>query len=78
MCSVIETAWQNGARFDLWDECFDYSIWQKAFEKFGFDLEVTAQTQLDTDQTPPWGHLAGPDKEYLLKLFAQAMEKIEG
>jgi len=78
LCSVIETAWQNGARFDLWDECFDYSIWQKAFEKFGFDLEVTAQTQLDTDQTPPWGHLAGPDKEYLLKLFAQAMEKIEG
>ena len=78
LCSVIETAWQNGARFDLWDECFDYSIWQKAFEKFGFDIEVTAQTQLDIDQTPPWGHLAGPDKEYLLKLFAQAMEKIEG
>ena len=78
LCRVIETAWQNGARFDLWDECFDYSIWTKALEKFGFDLEMTAQTQLDIDQTPSWGHLAGPDKEYLLKLFAQAMEKIEG
>jgi len=35
---AIEAAWRDGAKFDLWDECFDFEIWQRAFEKFGLDL----------------------------------------
>jgi radical SAM superfamily enzyme YgiQ (UPF0313 family) len=30
MCDVIYKAWQNGAKFDSWNECFDYSIWKRA------------------------------------------------
>jgi radical SAM family uncharacterized protein len=30
MCDVIYTAWKNGAKFDSWNECFDYEIWAKA------------------------------------------------
>ncbi len=66
LCDVIETAWRDGARFDLWDECFDYELWQRAFDKFGMDIETAAQAQFGTDEILPWEHLGGPDKKYLL------------
>jgi radical SAM family uncharacterized protein len=69
LCSVIESAWQSGARFDLWDECFDYQLWKKAFEKSGLNVETLAQRQFDYDEILPWEHLGGPDKKYLLSLL---------
>jgi len=64
--NVIEAAWRSGATFDLWDECFDYSIWKEAFGKFGMDAERAAQRQFERDEILPWEHLGGPGKEYLL------------
>ena len=63
---VIEAAWREGARFDLWDECFDPAIWRGAFERFGFDLESLAGRQFAPDEILPWEHLGGPEKKYLL------------
>jgi radical SAM superfamily enzyme YgiQ (UPF0313 family) len=73
LCSVIEAAWQEGARFDLWDECFDFEIWGRAFEKFGLDLDKLAQREFDTDEILPWVHLGGPGKKYLLGHLEKAM-----
>ncbi|MBA7653486.1 hypothetical protein ES703_61335 [subsurface metagenome] len=75
LCNVIEEAWQDGARFDLWDECFNYEIWQKAFEKFGMDVEVLAQRQFGPDKILPWEHLGGPEKKYLLGHLDEAIKK---
>ena len=76
LCGVIEAAWRAGARFDLWDECFDYELWLKAFEKFGtapfIQLETAAQRQFVPDEILPWEHLPGPDKEYLLNHLAES------
>jgi radical SAM family uncharacterized protein len=72
LCNVIETAWRDGARFDLWDECFDFNVWQKAFENSGLNLEVTAQKQFAPEETLPWEHLGGPDKKYLLDHLEKA------
>ncbi len=66
LCSVIEAVWKQGARFDLWDECFDYEIWKKAFEKFGVNPDSAAQIEFAADDNLPWEHLGGPDKKYLL------------
>lgn len=77
LCNVIEEAWKNGAKFDLWDECFNPAIWRAAFEKFGFNLESLAQKQFDTEEIQPWEHLGGPDKKYLLKHLNAAMNKVE-
>ena len=74
---VIEAAWQSGARFDLWNECFDYQLWQKAFEKFGLDIETTAQKCFSTDEILPWEHLGGPDKKYLLTHLDSAMKIVK-
>jgi radical SAM family uncharacterized protein len=76
LCSVIETAWQDGARFDLWDECFNYQIWQNSFEKFGLNIDAAAQKQFEPDETLPWQHLGGPDKNYLLTLLDKATKTI--
>ena len=73
--AVIEAAWQEGARFDLWDECFDFCLWQRAFEKFGIALDAAAQRQFSPDDILPWEHLGGPDKKYLLGLLEKAEEK---
>jgi radical SAM family uncharacterized protein len=75
LCDIIEAAWRAGARFDLWDECFDSAIWREAFEKFGLDLDELAQRKFDADEVLPWEHLGGPDKKYLLGHFEKAMEQ---
>jgi len=72
---VIEAAWRDGAKFDLWNECFDFEIWERAFEKFGFDLHALAQRQFNTDEILPWEHLGGPDKKYLLDHLENATQQ---
>ncbi|MHC4125841.1 MAG: B12-binding domain-containing radical SAM protein, partial [Planctomycetota bacterium] len=76
LCDVIEAAWQAGARYDLWDECFDYQIWEKAFEKFGMNIETAAQRRFEPDEILPWEHLGGPDKKYLLEHLDKAMMEV--
>jgi len=75
LCNVIEAAWQAGARFDLWNECFNYELWEKAFDKFGIDVETAAQRQFGPDDNLPWEHLGGPDKKYLLTHLDEAMKE---
>lgn len=74
MGDVIEAAWRSGARFDLWSECFDGRIWDKAFAENGFDADAAAQKSFAEDDILPWEHLGGPDKEYLLGHYRQAMQ----
>jgi radical SAM family uncharacterized protein len=74
---VIEAAWRDGARFDLWDECFDYTLWQKAFEKFGMDIDIAAQNEFGRDEILPWEHLGGPGEDYLLGHLEETMKRIE-
>jgi radical SAM family uncharacterized protein len=71
---VIEAAWRAGARFDLWDECFNYETWKAAFAQCGMDLEAEAQKSFDLDDILPWDHLGGPAKDYLVSHFSEALE----
>ncbi|HOK95950.1 MAG TPA: TIGR03960 family B12-binding radical SAM protein [Anaerohalosphaeraceae bacterium] len=77
LCEVIETAWRNGAKFDLWDEGFKFAVWQAAFASAGMDLEQEAAHALPPGGTTPWGHLGGPDERYLLKEYQQAMTLVQ-
>ncbi len=72
LADVIEAAWRDGARFDLWDECFDYDIWKKAFGKFGMDVEKLAAREFGLEEILPWEHLGEPRKEYLIQHLDQA------
>jgi radical SAM family uncharacterized protein len=74
LAPVIEFAFRQGARFDLWDERFSFQIWQEAFEKFSIDIGSAAQKKFAPDEILPWQHLGGPDKKYLLKHLNDAMK----
>ncbi len=70
---AIEAAFRHGARFDLWDECFNYAVWQNSFAEAGIDLDAAAQRQFEAEEITPWEQLGGPDKEYLLTHLKEAM-----
>ncbi len=70
---VIETAWKSGAKFDLWNECFDFELWQRAFAEHNMDMHKTAQRQFAEDEYLPWEHLGGPEKDYLLGHLRKSM-----
>ncbi len=71
---VIEAAWRAGAKFDLWDECFNFETWQKAFEQYGLNMDSLAQKEFTPEETLPWEHLGGPEKSYLLKHLHDSIE----
>lgn len=77
MANVIEWAWKNGAKFDLWNETFDYTLWQQAFAAAGMNLDAEAQKTFTPGDIVPWGHLGGPKEDYLLNHYAAAMDVIE-
>ena len=74
---IIEAAWRRGARFDLWDDCFNHTLWQEAFAECGMDLEAAAQRGFAPDEILPWEHLGGPDKPYLLTHHDSAMQSVQ-
>ena len=51
---VIEEAARCGARLDGWDEYFDHSIWQKAFETCGVDPAFYTTRGYGEDELLPW------------------------
>jgi radical SAM family uncharacterized protein len=75
LCEVIEWAWRAGAKFDLWDDNFDFRRWQTAFEQYGLNLEQEAGKTFAPGEILPWSHLGGPEAAYLEKHFSQAMSE---
>ncbi len=49
---LIHSAWKLGARFDGWNECFDFGIWERAVAACGLDLEVFLGAKMVGDQLP--------------------------
>lgn len=63
---VIRFAWLAGARFDGWDEKFNFQAWQQAFEKLNIDPSIYLKS-LPIDSILPWDHISmGIDKAYLI------------
>ena len=73
---LLELAWQDGARFDGWDEHFDLSRWQKMAELCQLDLDDYLQAR-DLNETLPWQHLqTGVDLQFLKDELVKAKEEI--
>jgi radical SAM family uncharacterized protein len=65
---VIARAWRNGARFDAWDEHFDFQKWLQAFADEGLDPAWYAQRDIPVEEHLPWEHLgAGVSTDFLLR-----------
>ncbi len=57
LAAVMLNAYENGARFDSWDEHFRLSIWENAFAECGVDPAYYANRERSTDEALPWDHL---------------------
>ncbi|MFI4911464.1 MAG: TIGR03960 family B12-binding radical SAM protein [Sedimentisphaeraceae bacterium JB056] len=74
ICDAIEAVWRKGARFDLWNEHFDYQLWIDTFAEHGIDLAELAEKSYDAADILPWQHLGGLDTEYYLRHYNKACE----
>ncbi len=74
---VLLNAWKNGARFDSWTDCFDFSIWENAFKIQGLDLNGYL-TAINKNSVLPWDHLdTGINKSYLLREWKCSREAVK-
>jgi len=68
LARVLYEAWRLGARFDSWDEAFDYQRYMKAFDVLGLSSDFYANREFGVNEILPWQHIqAGFDKEFLLR-----------
>jgi len=70
---VVLRAWENGARFDSWNDRFHYHLWEEAFRDENIDPGIYLG-ELDTQAVLPWDHIdVGIRKEHLIKEYNRAM-----
>ena len=63
---VIETAVNNGARLDGWDEYFNYSNWFDAMAECGIDADFYTTRGYGEDEVLPWDTIdVGVSKKFL-------------
>ena len=71
---VIETAFENGAFFDTWEEYFDFDRWQAAFAACGLDPDFYNYRPLGLDEVTPWSHLdVGVSHNFLVREYEKAL-----
>ena len=57
LSEVIYRAWQLGAKFDAWEEYFNYEAWITAFQDAGLDPSFYTYRTRPIDETLPWAHI---------------------
>jgi len=74
LADALELAWQNGARFDSWDEHLDLDRWRAAFDALGIDTAPYLRT-LPVTAPLPWSHIdVGLEDGFLLGEYRRALQ----
>lgn len=74
LSDVIETAWKLGAKFDAWQEKFDFNLWLDAFKKNNIDPYFYSHRLRNMDENFPWDHInSGVSKIFLANEFQRSM-----
>ena len=73
-------AWQKGARFDGWSDCFSFERWLEAFDEAGINKDFYAARDRGQDEVFPWEHISpGVSRRFLWnewqKAFAQQLTR---
>jgi hypothetical protein len=74
LAPAIYRAWQKGAVFDGWSECFNFNLWREAFAETGIDPAFYALRERATDEPLPWAHIdTGITPEFLKEEYRRAL-----
>jgi radical SAM family uncharacterized protein len=64
--NVIQRAWEKGARFDGWRECFRHDLWLAALAEENLDVAWYTSRARPLEETLPWAHIdAGVSRDFL-------------
>ena len=73
LSQVVYYAWENGAKFDAWHECFNYAYWENAFIMGSIDPKFYTHRSRDNNEIFPWDHIStGINKEFLLMEYMRS------
>ncbi|MGD8501158.1 MAG: hypothetical protein PVJ86_10955, partial [Phycisphaerales bacterium] len=74
LSAAIYHAWKMGAKFDAWNEHFNYENWRRAFDVSGLNPAFYAYRQRAFDELLPWAHIdLGVSTAFLKKEYRSAM-----
>lgn len=74
---VIEEAYELGCLFDSWTETFDKSLWDKALENTGVDIDFYTLRERSLDELMPWDFInIGVTKAFLKREWERAQQEI--
>jgi len=77
LAEVIEQAWRAGAKFDAWQEHFNFQRWLQAFQSAGLDPAFYAHRERSYEETLPWEHIdSGVRKSFLWEDYQLSLEGI--
>ncbi len=72
---VMERAWQRGARFDSWNDMFQFQIWEDAFFSRNTDHRSYLSAMRESDILP-WDHIdTGVKKSHLIRELRRAKQE---
>ena len=75
---VIENAWEAGAKFDNWTDCFKFDAWEEGFRKTGADIDFYTTREIPEDEILPWDIVdIGIKKQFLLKEYKKSIKSSE-
>lgn len=70
--TIIYEAWKRGARFDGWDELFDFDLWMSVVEESGIDPEIFLGT-IPVKGKLSWDHIdVGLTEKFLEREWIKA------
>lgn len=77
LCDVLIKAFEKGARFDGWNEYFNYETWQEALSECNVDGDFYAYRERSYDEILPWDFIdIGVSKRYLISENEKARELV--
>lgn len=73
---ALLAAWQKGARFDGWSDCFSFERWQEAMTEAGLDIDFYAARERGMDEVFPWEHIQpAVDRRFLRREWEKAQSQ---
>ena len=71
--AVIGRAWQNGAKFDAWQDQHQPLLWREAFAAEGLEIDFYTHRPRPLDEVFPWDHIdVAVKKKFLLEDYLMA------
>ena len=65
---VLYIAHKKGCKFDSWDECFRFELWNEAFEEAGVEAGFYNLRKREYSEILPWDHISvGITKEFFIR-----------